>query len=426
MIIHVVVPGDTLQLLARTYSASVQRIISDNGLMYPYRLTVGQALIITQPTLLHTVKAGESPFSIAISYGISVQELYQNNPELTYGVTLYPGQVLTIAFWGSKDRSIAVKGYAYPHIDQTILRRAMPFLTYLSIFSYGFRANGSLIPIDDAYLLNQAKLFQALPIMVLTSLDEGGNFSSELTEQLLLNTDMQNMLLGHIVDTLLVKGYRGLEVDFEFVPGELAEAYVAFLENAKSHLSPHGLLLHTDLAPKTSDAQPGRLYEGHDYRRIGQVVDLAMLMTYEWGYTFGPPMAVAPINQVEKVVQYAVDNITPDKLLLGIPNYGYDWELPFVKGLSQAISISNQYAVHLAVENGIPIQYDPVAQSPFFRYTDGDVEHEVWFEDVRSIQAKYNLLDSQNLFGSGYWTVMRPFAQNWAFLSTQYHIKKLM
>ncbi len=426
MIIHVVVQGDTLQLLARTYSASVQRIISDNGLRYPYQLAVGQALIITKPTLLHTVKAGESPFSIAVNYGISVQELYQNNPELTYGVTLYPGQVLTIAFWGSKDRSIAVKGYAYPHIEQDVLRRAMPFLTYLSIFSYGFRTNGSLIPIDDAYLLNQARIFQALPILVLTSIDEGGHFSSELVAQLLQEPDLQDTLLSHLVDTMLVKGYRGLEVDFEFVPGGLSDAYVDFLENAKGHLSPHGLLLHTDLAPKTSDTQPGLLYEGHDYQRIGQVVDLAMLMTYEWGYTFGPPMAVAPINQVEQVVQYGVGKITPDKLLLGIPNYGYDWELPFVKGLSQAVSIGNQYAVQLALENNAAIQYDPVAQAPFFRYTDDGVVHEVWFEDVRSIQAKYNLLDSHMLFGSGYWTVMRPFAQNWAFLSTQYHIKKLV
>jgi spore germination protein len=288
MIIHVVVPGDTLQLLARTYNASVQRIISDNGLMYPYQLTVGQALIITQPTVLHTVKAGESPFSIAVNYGISVQELYQNNPELTYGVTLYPGQVLTISFWGPKDRSIAINGYAYANIDQHVLRRALPFLSYLSIFSYGFRANGSLIPTDDAYLLNQARIFQALPIMVLTSIDEAGHFSSELVELLLQDIDIQNTLLAHIVDTLLVKGYRGLDVDFEYVPGELAGAYVDFLENVKAHLTPHGLLVHTDLAPKVSDTQPGLLYEGHDYRRIGEVVDRVMLMTYEWGYTYGP------------------------------------------------------------------------------------------------------------------------------------------
>lgn len=137
-------------------------------------------------------------------------------------------------------------------------------------------------------------------------------------------------------------------------------------------------------------------------------------------------MAVAPLNQVERVVQYAVNNIPPDKILMGIPNYGYDWELPFVRGLSQAVSIGNQHAVQIAVENGVPIQYDPVAQSPFFRYRDGDTEHEVWFEDVRSIQAKYDLLHSHSLFGSGYWNVMRPFAQNWAFLSTQYNIKKFV
>ncbi|MBP1758518.1 MAG: glycoside hydrolase [Firmicutes bacterium] len=143
-------------------------------------------------------------------------------------------------------------------------------------------------------------------------------------------------------------------------------------------------------------------------------------------YTYGPPMAVAPINQVEKVVLYAVNNITPDKILLGIPNYGYDWALPFVKGVSRANSIGNQRAVQIAVENGSPIQYDTVAQAPFFRYKNDGVEHEVWFEDVRSIQAKYELLYNYSLFGSGYWNSMRPFAQNWAFISTQYNVKKFV
>jgi len=143
-------------------------------------------------------------------------------------------------------------------------------------------------------------------------------------------------------------------------------------------------------------------------------------------YTYGPPMAVAPINQVEKVVLYAVNNITPEKILLGIPNYGYDWALPFVKGVSRANSIGNQRAVQIAVENGSPIQYDTVAQAPFFRYKNDGVEHEVWFEDVRSIQAKYDLLYNYSLFGSGYWNSMRPFAQNWAFISTQYNVKKFV
>ncbi|MDF2838614.1 MAG: yaaH [Evtepia sp.] len=135
-------------------------------------------------------------------------------------------------------------------------------------------------------------------------------------------------------------------------------------------------------------------------------------------------MAVAPIEQVRKVLTYAITEIPPEKILMGIPNYGYDWRLPFVPKVSKAMSIGNQDAVQIAASHGSEIQYSESSQAPFFHYFENGSEHVVWFEDVRSIQAKYKLLDEVNLLGPGYWHVMRPFAQNWAFLSTQYNIKK--
>lgn len=135
-------------------------------------------------------------------------------------------------------------------------------------------------------------------------------------------------------------------------------------------------------------------------------------------------MAVAPLPQVRKVLEYGVSQIPPEKIFMGIPNYGYDWPLPYVAKQTRATNIGNQEALQIAAQVGASIQYDETAQAPFFTYTQNGVSHEVWFEDVRSIQAKYNLLDELSLLGAGYWNVMRPFAQNWAFLSTRYHIKK--
>ena len=54
-------------------------------------------------------------------------------------------------------------------------------------------------------------------------------------------------------------------------------------------------------------------------------------MTYEWGYLFGPPMATAPVNMVRQVLDYGVTTIDPNKILMGIPNYAYDWSLPFIQ-----------------------------------------------------------------------------------------------
>lgn len=425
MRIHIVKQGDTIYELARTYNVSVQRIISDNGLMYPYTLVLGQALIITIPATIHTVKAGESPFSIAVQNGISIQELYQNNPELSFGEPLYPGQVLVIQFEGEKRRTISVNGYAYPFVNRQVLRRTLPYLTYLSIFSYGMRDDGTLIMPDDEQLLAFSKTFQALPVLVLTSIDNG-HFSTYLTKKLLNEPEFQETILNQLIQVMKEKGYRGLDSDFEFIPKEDAEAYIAFLSNARDKLHANGFFLHTALAPKTSATQTGLLYQGHIYDRIGEVSDRVLLMTYEWGYTYGPPMAVAPIDQVRNVIEYGVSEIPRENIFMGFPNYGYDWTLPFIRGTTMAKNIGNQEAVQIAAATGSTIQYDETAQSPFFTYSVNGVDHEVWFEDIRSIEAKYNLLDEFNLLGSGYWNVMRPFAQNWAFLSTRYNIKKFV
>lgn len=135
-------------------------------------------------------------------------------------------------------------------------------------------------------------------------------------------------------------------------------------------------------------------------------------------------MAVAPIRNVRQVVEYALTEMPPEKIYLGIPNYGYDWPLPYREG-NRATSISNQYAVELAARYYASIRYDEKAQSPWFRYVDEQGrEHEVWFEDARSIQAKLNLALEYGLYGVGYWNLMRPFPQNWLVLNALFHIRE--
>jgi spore germination protein len=127
-------------------------------------------------------------------------------------------------------------------------------------------------------------------------------------------------------------------------------------------------------------------------------------------------MAVAPLNMVRLVVEYALTQIPPEKIIMGIPNYGYDWSLPFERGITKARLIGNVEAPQIAAENGAEILYSEVAQSPFFNYVRDGISHEVWFEDVRSISAKINLAKEYNLFGVGYWNLMRPFRANWLLL----------
>ena len=135
-------------------------------------------------------------------------------------------------------------------------------------------------------------------------------------------------------------------------------------------------------------------------------------------------MPVAPVNQVRRVVEYAVSKIRPDKINLGIPNYGYDWTLPYQRGISRAESLTLQQAVELAIEHDAPIRFDEVAMSPYFTYQNDEREHEVWFEDVRSLREKFALVSEYGLRGVGYWQIMSLFRPNWILLADTFRIQK--
>ena len=232
MLIHIVRMGDTLASIAERYGVSVARLRADNGITSD-RLVVGQALIVMLPSQVHTVKAGETLSSIASIYGITVIELIQNNPALAISRVLYPGQTLTISFQGEKIRTIAINGYAYPHIERMTLRRALPYLTYLSVFSYGFKESGELIVPDDAALLSAAKEFRSAPVLVFTSIDENGGFSSERASRLFNDPALQNRILDEIIAVMKTKGYVGMDADFEYIRTEDAEGFFGFLGNGR-------------------------------------------------------------------------------------------------------------------------------------------------------------------------------------------------
>ena len=161
-------------------------------------------------------------------------------------------------------------------------------------------------------------------------------------------------------------------------------------------LNAEGWFTNVDLAPKTSANQPGLLYEAHNYARIGAVANTVLIMTYEWGYTYGPPMAVAPLNNVDRVLTYALTEIPREKILMGIPNYGYDWPLPYERGVTKAVTMGNLEAVRLAQRE----------------------RSAILFEDARSIAAKLRLAFQKQLRGASYWNIMRAFPQNWAVVNS--------
>jgi spore germination protein len=379
MQIHVVKKGETLWDISRRFGIPIDQIISVNEFESPEKLVVGQALIIptaapvtAKPVIdvnAYTINTGET----------GAEEIHEVGKDLTY--------------W-------------------------MPF-------AYRMTATGGLEAVDDSAMIQAAIAERVVPVLCITnfSATEAG---STLAHTILSNNDIQERLLTNIITLMKEKGYRGINIDFENVLPADRVLYNQFLQRTVDRLHPEGYFVSTALAPKVSAEQKGLLYEAHDYEAHGRIVDFVVLMTYEWGYRLGPPQAISPLNQIKRVLDYAVTVIPRDKIFFGFQIYARDWVLPHVPG-TEAETFSQQEAVRRAVQHNVSIQYDETAQSPFFRYADDQGQtHEVWFEDARSAQAKFDTVKNYKLRGISYWVLGYPYPQNWALLEDNFTIRKRM
>lgn len=427
MQIYVIKRGDTLWNISRTYNTTVPAIQQANEIPDPDTLVIGQAIVVPIVGQYYWVRPGDTLWLIARRFGLNYIELARINRiplegTLNVGIRLYIPPL-------PKSRAEA-NAYVEPFggtVTPATLRaaaEAAPYLTYLAPFSYQAKRDGTLTPLPLEGFSDIANQNNTTLMMVVTNIEEG-RFSGELARSILESTAVQNLLIDNIIAEAKRTGiFSDVHFDFEFIPVDLKTQYTQFLTLATQMLKAEGLLVSAALAPKTSATQQGQWYEAHDYGAIGAAVDFVVIMTYEWGYSAGPPMPVSPIKPVEQVLRYALTEIPSYKIMMGQNLYGYDWALPFVRGTTFARAVSPQRAIEIAAQNSVSISYDYEAQAPFFNYTADGVRHIVWFEDARSIQAKFDLLKSLNLRGISYWRLGFPFPQNWLLLNENFNITK--
>lgn len=370
---------------------------------------------------------GDSLYSIAKQFNTNVATLVSIN-ELPDADVLVVGQALVLPSTPSPDRpfiesNLYVEWYTDIPSTRVIeqVEKAAPLLTYMMPFAYEILRDGSLTAMNWGALPDVGKKHQVEAAIVLTNI-ENGAFNDTLAHTIFTNPQVKQKVFEEAVAQAKLKGTEHIHTDFEYIGKEDRENYVLFLKELKEFAK--GFTISCSLAPKTSSDQKGKWYEGFDYKALGEVADFVVVMTYDWGYSGGPPMAISPIGPVRKVLEYAKSEIDSHKILMGQNLYGYDWTLPYKHGNPFAQAVSPQQAIQLAKERNAAIEYDPVAQAPFFHYWRDGKEHEVWFEDARSIQAKFKLLKELQLLGISYWHSGFDFPQNWYLLNEMFRVKK--
>ncbi|MEH7112835.1 glycosyl hydrolase family 18 protein [Neobacillus niacini] len=405
MFIYVVRMGDSLFSIATKYQVSMDSISIMNGLKTD-RLVPGQDLLI--PTNMYIVQPGDSLYFISQMSFIPVETLRLYNglqsDVLMVGMRLYlPPR-----------RKYEAEGFSYitpstPETNQMIVQTFAPINTYFGIFEYHVLEDGSLSTLNDVQLIRIVRENKVAPLVVITNLTTTG-FDPELTKRVLNTPEIRERLINNIYNLVKTKNYAGVNIDFERIREGERDLYSGFLRSLSERLRPEGYYTSVAVPAKTSDDIPW--LKGYDYGGIGAAVDLVFIMAYDWHEASSPPGPVAPIREVRQTIEYALNHMRGNKIILGVPRYGYDWTMTDgTVASAEATSVAR--AIETAMKYQVPIQYSTEYQQPFFYYRDETGKrHIVWFEDIRARARKLQLVVDYRLGGIGAWQLGLHFPQS--------------
>lgn len=428
MEIYVVQQGDNIYSIAEIFGVTVERLAIDNGLEYPYDLIVGQSIVIAYPKKTHTVQEGDTLQSIADMYNIPLMQLIRNNIFLLE-MPLYPGENLTISYHIIGD--ITSIGFAYPYIKYETLFKSLPSLTYLSIFNYRVSDQGDIIEYhDDSEIIKTSIDYGTIPIMMMSSASPMGEPNVEMEYNLLLNEEAQENNINQVINIMRSKGYYGFNITFNYLNENSQELYLNFTKKISERLHKVGFLFFITVNYINQETANGMQVSQIDYTSFSTYVDGMIFLKFLWRTINTPPLPECNMSNLATLIDYVVTKVPSDKIIIGKPLLGYDWELPFQTDRSKTVSLSLEAVYNLAQETGAFIQYDEKSQNPYYLYNQINigipVQHIVWFIDARSLNVIDELIKNYSLIGCGAWNIMVYYAPLWTLINSQFNIIKLI
>ena len=432
--VYTVRPGDTIWLIATRFGVTPQAIISANQLTRPDLIHPGQQLVIPVPPVppggqVYIVQPGDSVWGIARRFGVTPQAIISAN-QLASPNLIYPGQRLVIPPPAPPPAppkpQARVLGY-YVGFDPTgtaheMFVRHRDQITDLALFQYRVRSDLTIDGPAAPPVLSEAHAAGVKVLPVITNWNvEQFRFDQELAHTILNDATQRATLADNIVKLVQGNGFDGIHLDFEDVPPGDRQVYTTFAQELARRLKPLGKILSIAVMAKTADLPTTPWAGFFDYSALGAVADFLVLMTYDYHWAGGDPGPIAPVPWMKAVLTYALSVIPADKILLGIPLYGYDWTLPIQPGRWAEI-IAYEPAVRLAAGTNATVQWDGTALEPFFDYTVDTVQHTVYFQSPDSLGPKLDVALQGKIAGIAIWSLSESFDGFYDLVTSRFQV----
>jgi len=291
--------------------------------------------------------------------------------------------------------------------------------TSLMPFGYIVQDDGSLYDafgFDDPSATSTANLLiataRAMGVRVVPSVMWN---NSAAMARILRSTPRRIALEDAIAALVKENGFDGIDIDFESKLSQTRPYFSLFLKGLYMRMGKKFVYCSIEARTPPSSAYtviPDRIVYANDYTAINKYCDRVQIMTYDQGAVdlrlnaaadLAPYVPVSDPKWVEKVITLAAQTISKKKLVIGIPTYGYEYDLvPLMQGYRYNLrwSVNPGFAVALAENIGVTPKRNGAGEMSFV-YTPTttpqtasavpDPRHIVWWSDANAINDKIQL-----------------------------------
>lgn len=418
-VIHITQKDDTLFNIGERYEISIDQLAKLNGMPTERKLVQGQSILI--PGQAYIVQRSDTLYKIAKRHKVSVHKMLETNG--LKSTKILKGQTLTIP--KKQKTSVKVGAYFIPQgkvYNDQIIDNLGQYLTTIYLFSYTPNRDGTLTSISLNGSVSKAWKKGIMPFATVTNLSATG-FDPDLAHELIRTEAKRKTFINHLYSLLDRHDYKGVVIDFEGLYPKDRPLFSRFIKELSDRLHPNNMDVHVAVPPMQGSSSPS-YSAAFDYKALGEHADTLFLMTYNWHWLGGSSGPIAPIHKVKKTLEFATAVVPREKLMLGIPMYAYDWVVSGKGNVEgQAYSVQNAIARYIGHES--QVHYDERSEAPWFRYKDEQGRtHEVWFEDPRSLLAKFELVRDYQLGGVGAWQLDFSMRQSETLLRSEFNVLK--
>lgn len=422
MIIHVIKPDETLTLLSRKYGISTELLEKENEITLTRELVPGDSLVILYPKSTHMVREGDTLESIARAHNITILTLLQNNLFLSTRDYLYPGETIVIEYEDKKQRKITTNGYVFPFTPKEILRKSLPYLTYVTLFKTQVLPSGTLSTLDDTDVVQIAKSFGVHPLLYISPALETATDHHTFIRNMINDPQKQELLMNELLSLLKRKHYSGITLDMPYILPEDRKTYKEVLRSIAQTLVNEGFMMNISLNYSPFELLTGAYYSKYEDELLCDEIDKIMVFNYQEQNFSGIPNGILAFDILQSFLSSVLTSIPAQKIFLGLPSSGFRWVLPYRQGVTNATTLTHNNAVEVAKDNQAIIRYDTISQSPFYHYKLTE-DNMVGYKDARSIDAYLDLVEKNHLQGVNFWG-MATFPSMLQLLNARFEIEK--